>query len=85
MRALRRLRIGLAAAAVGAAAGCFVPPRGPHNATLTISPPPYVPDIPLADGFDLVEKSCEDWSAGPIRYLRHRYRGWADKDAIRRF
>lgn len=49
------------------------------------SPHPYVADIPLPEGFTLVDKSSEEWAAGPIRYLRHRYRGRRSREAVRRF
>lgn len=46
---------------------------------------PYEADIPVPAGFVLVDQSSEDWSSGPLRYLRHRYRGKADKEAVREF
>ncbi|UCE59394.1 MAG: hypothetical protein JSU63_18370 [Phycisphaerales bacterium] len=46
---------------------------------------PYVSDIPVPAGFKLVDRSSEDWSAGSLRYLRHRYVGRADKHAAREF
>ena len=67
------------------AAGCSAPHAKPQGAALAPSPQPYDADIPVPEGFRLVENSCEDWAAGPIRYLRHRYRGRADKLAVRRF
>ncbi len=49
------------------------------------SPHPYEPDIPLPKGFGLADQSSEDWSSGPLRYVRHRYVGRADKYAVRDF
>lgn len=46
---------------------------------------PYHADIPLPAGFALVDQSSEDWSSGPLRYLRHRYQGRGDKHAVREF
>ena len=68
------LAVGCAGSAPIGLEGALKPSRQPHE-----------PDIPLPEGFRLVERSCEDWSSGPIRYLRHRYRGRAEKAAVRRF
>jgi hypothetical protein len=65
--------------------GCSVtrPPVG--EVALVASPRPVEPDIPLPVGFVLVDQSSEDWSSGPLRYVRHRYRGRGDRHAVRSF
>lgn len=85
MPAERRLSFALAAGLLSLVGGCAGPGGGGREAALVASPQPYERDIPLPRGFRLVEKSSEDWSAGPVRYLRHRYRGRADKAAVFRF
>lgn len=47
---------------------------------------PFESDIPVPAGFALVDSASEDRSTGMGRlYLRHEYRGQADKQAIRNF
>ena len=46
---------------------------------------PYVRDLPLPQGFRLVDQSSEDWSGGALRYVRHLYRGRADRHGVRVF
>ncbi len=65
--------------------GCLDAGKPRHACSVRPSSHPYVADIPLPEGFALADKSSEDWAAGPIRYLRHRYRGRGDRDAVRRF
>ena len=77
-RALVKLVLILA----GGCAGTRATDRG---VVPTPSPHPYEESIPLPTGFVLVDQSSEDWSAGPLRYLRHRYRGRGDKHAVRTF
>lgn len=46
----------------------------------------YEADIPIPAGFTLVDEASEDRSTGMARlYLRHLYRGKADKHAVRAF
>lgn len=46
----------------------------------------YEPDIPIPAGFKLIDEASEDRSTGVARlYLRHLYRGKADKHAVRSF
>ena len=68
--------------AVGGCAGMRAVPR---EGSLVPSRHPFEVDVPLPAGLELVDQSSEDWSGGSIRYLRHRYRGRADKHAVRRF
>ena len=65
--------------------GCASPQGTGWERSLAASPRPYVPDIPLPQGFRLADQSSEDWATGPIRYVRHRYTGRADKYVVRRF
>ncbi len=47
---------------------------------------PYELDVPVPIGFALIDQASEDRSTGTSRlYLRHLYRGQADKYAIRNF
>ncbi len=85
MPAEGRLRLALVASLLSLPGGCAEPGSRHREAVLVASPQPYERDIPLPRGFRLVEKSSEDWSSGPLRYLRHRYRGRADKVAVFRF
>ena len=55
------------------------------DAVLVASPRPYEQDIPLPEGFRLVDQSSEDWTGGSVRYVRHRYRGRTDAFAVRGF
>ena len=68
-----------------ASASCQAPapvrPAGPLEAC----PTPYERDLPLPVGFELAERSSEDFLTGPLRYLRHTYLGRADKRAVRDF
>ncbi len=66
-------------------AGCGRPGVIRPGAVLAPCPRPYEADIPLPEGFVLVDQSSEDWSSGPARYVRHRYLGRADKYAVRKF
>lgn len=67
------------------AAGCAAPVDADHAVKLVPVASPYDPGIPVPVGFRLIDESSEDWSSGPTRYLRHRYRGRADKRAVRAF
>lgn len=66
-------------------AGCATSRGGVGHARLTASTAPLVADIPVPVGFEIVDEASEDWSEGTMRYLRHRFRGVADKYAVRRF
>ena len=65
--------------------GCQAPQRRESAGPLSPADHAYEPDIPLPEGFALQEQSSEDFLAGSVRYLRHRYAGPADKYAVRRF
>ncbi len=65
--------------------GCTAPPDYGQSVKLLPAVSPYDPGIPVPVGFRLIDKSSEDWSSGPTRYLRHRYRGRADESAVRAF
>lgn len=84
---MRDHRIAEAALVVvlAVAAGCSGP--GPTHAPSPLRPVPDPPevDVPVPVGFRLQERSCEDWSSGALRYVRHRYLGKADKYAVRKF
>ena len=84
--ALGATRIGLAMLTVlPLVAGCLTPRDGALPTGLEPSQKPYERDIPLPEGFRLADQSSEDWSNGPIRYLRHRYVGKAEPYAVRAF
>lgn len=74
-------------AGVAVLAGGCESPDANHDVRLVVSRTQYEKDIPIPDGFELVEDACEDQSTGTRRlYLRHRYEGRADnKYAVRRF
>jgi hypothetical protein len=65
--------------------GCTALADADHGIKLLPAVSPYDPGIPVPVGFRLIDESSEDWSSGPTRYLRHRYRGSADKRAVRAF
>jgi hypothetical protein len=46
---------------------------------------PIVADIPVPTGFELVDQAGEDRPGDRQRYLRHRYRGKADKGIVKTF
>ncbi len=80
-----RLCSAAAALVLSLMPGCAGAQRGDRSVALVPSREPFVADVPLPEGFRLVERSCEDWSSASIRYVRHRYRGRADKAAVHRF
>ncbi|MBU0718966.1 MAG: hypothetical protein KJ749_12010 [Planctomycetes bacterium] len=68
-----------------ALAGC-TPRIGPEGqARLTASSNPYEPDLPLPEGFRLVDRASEDWASAALRYVRHQYEGRSDKYTVRQF
>ena len=68
-----------------AGAGCSGS-REAQTAHLSPSPKPYESDIPIPQGFMIVEQAMEDHSTGQARtYLRHSYVGPEDKFAVRNF
>ncbi len=76
----------VAALVLSLVGGCVGSSAIRGNRSLLPSARPYAADIPLPEGFRLVDQSSEDWAAGRrIRYLRHRYRGRADKYTVREF
>lgn len=77
-----RLRF-ISCALMLAAVGCAGPV--PRSGSLEPSRQPYLVDIPLPVGFVLADHSSEDWSSGPVRFVRHRYEGRADKTSVRAF
>lgn len=64
---------------------CAASPKLDARAVLTASPTPIERDVPVPTGFLLVDRASEDWSNESARYLRHEYRGRADKRAVREF
>ncbi len=81
----RALRITFAVLLSYPAWGCITAHRTHPGQPLRPSAHPYAAGIPVPLGFRLVDLSSEDWSSGPIRYLRHRYAGRADKYEVRNF
>ena len=76
----------LLSAACVALAGCAQSPSARQEVRLLASSRPYERDIPVPTGFKLVDEASEDRSTGVSRlYLRHLYRGQADKHAVRSF
>ena len=67
------------------AAGCQRPAVTGSGADLRPASRLFASDIPLPYGFDLVDRSSEDWASGPMRYVRHNYQGRGDPFAVRRF
>lgn len=67
-----------------APAGCTG--SGNQEVRLLASSKPYEADIPVPNGFKLVDEASEDRATGVSRlYLRHVYRGQADIHAVRNF
>lgn len=85
MQGRRLLRAAVAAVILSVVGGCAGTTPPARNASLVSSAQPYEPGIPLPAGFRLVDQASEDWSSGPVRYVRHRYVGRADKYAVRKF
>ncbi len=75
----------LTAAYTAFLAGCGASARPTGPVVLEPAPRPYESDIPVPAGFALADQSSEDWQSGPLRYIRHEYRGRADKYAVRQF
>ncbi|MFQ6048684.1 MAG: hypothetical protein ACE5K7_04900 [Phycisphaerae bacterium] len=46
---------------------------------------PHVADVPVPEGFELVDKLSEDHATAGWRFIRHVYRGRADRLAVRSF
>jgi hypothetical protein len=68
------------------ALGCTQSRSSRQEVRLLASAKPYEADIPIPTGFKLVDEASEDRSTGMSRlYLRHLYRGQADKYAVRGF
>lgn len=65
--------------------GCASQTRANAAGDLLPSRSPLVADIPVPQGCVLVDRSSEDWSSGPLRYVRHRYRVRASAAAVRLF
>ena len=80
-----RFRYAVGAATVALIGACAAGHGPSRHAVLVASPRPYEQDIPLPEGFRLVDRSSEDWSGGSLRYLRHRYQGQAGKYSVRKF
>lgn len=85
MQGRRLLRPATAAVILSVVGGCVGKTPPTRNASLVSSAHPYEPGIPLPAGFRLADQGSEDWSSGPVRYVRHRYIGRADKYAVRKF
>ncbi len=69
-----------------ALAGCRTTAGSNWSQTLTAAKDPREPDIPAPASFRFTEDASEDYRDGRRRlYVRHRYLGSADKQAVRRF
>ena len=75
----------LTVAAVIGLWGCRSSQTRARSATLVASHTPFHRDVPVPSGFRMVDQASEDWSNGSVRYVRHEYRGRADKLAVRAF
>ncbi|MCH7705214.1 MAG: hypothetical protein IIB61_08880 [Planctomycetes bacterium] len=73
------------AMALSGGPACAPGPNPRLAAPLVPADRPYVRDLPLPRGFRLVDQSSEDWSGGALRYVRHQYRGGADRHGVRAF
>jgi hypothetical protein len=79
-------RIGVLTVAVAVTTGCNPGSKSGQDIRLVPVASPYERDIPIPDGFTLVEDACEDQLTGTRRlYLRHLYEGEADKYRVRKF
>lgn len=85
MQAQCPLTTVVAAIMLSVVSGCVGAAPVAGNASLVSSAHPYEPGIPVPVGFRLVDQASEDFSSGPVRYVRHRYLGRADKYAVREF
>lgn len=81
---LRILVVTFAAFVVATFSGCASSTASSVRG-LSPSTNPYERDIPVPTGFRLAESASEDWSGDAVRYVRHHYRGRADKYALRGF
>ncbi len=69
-----------------ASLGCHQGGSGSQEVRLIASSRPYEADVPIPAGFKLVDEASEDRSTGVKRlYVRHLYRGQANKHAVRNF
>ena len=64
--------------------GC-APTKAGRRLGLSPASRPLQRDLPLPAGFALVDESTEDWISGPVRFIRHCYKGRADKQEVRLF
>ncbi|MHC4441484.1 MAG: hypothetical protein ACYTF1_13770 [Planctomycetota bacterium] len=46
---------------------------------------PFLNDVPVPQGFKLIDKMTEDYESGGQRMARHEYRGYADQYRVREF
>ena len=81
---LRGLVVTFAAFVIATLCGCASRTASSVRG-LSPSTSPYERDIPVPTGFRLAESASEDWSGDAVRYVRHHYRGRADKYALRGF
>jgi hypothetical protein len=70
--------VGVAALAM---AGC----QGDGGGELGAQARSPLPDVPLPDGFSLVELRSRSWRSGESRFVDHLYEGRRDKFAVSRF
>lgn len=90
-RGVASLAVALLIAGVMPCGGCVTTGSKPQRPADHPPPMPtrgrsFEPDLPVPAGFTLVEDASEDRSTGSRRlYLRHEYRGKADKYALRTF
>ncbi len=67
--------------ALGLLAGC----RSNPSVDLGAQARSPLPDVPVADGFELVELRSRSWQSGQSRFVDHMYEGSGDKFAVSRF
>ena len=75
------LLVGLAA--IGLLGGCGG--KNGEMERLKARETPFLDDVPVPQGFKLVDKMTEDYESGGQRIARHEYRGFADRYRVRKF
>ena len=84
--ALRLMSLSLCFLTWAALPGCRASRERSWSEVLTASEEPREPDIPVPASFRFADGVSEDYRSGRRRlYVRHRYLGSADKQAVRLF
>ena len=76
--------LALSLLAVGLMGGCSGDKKGGMK-RLKARESPFLDDVPVPQGFKLVDKMTEDYESGGQRMARHEYRGYTDRYRIREF